>query len=96
MSTKKSTPKPADKPVKNLNPEDATSANENQTTDTGAEASNNAPEGPVQNQKVPEAFLMTKAQLEEFVDCINSVVGNKYARQTIFNCLNGSVTPVAN
>lgn len=94
MSSKKSNPKAVNAPVKQLNPEmDNTSVNES-PDDASANVDPKVEEGPQPQNKTPETFVVTKTQLEEIADCINSVIGNKYAKQTIFNCLNANITPV--
>lgn len=94
MSNKKLNQKPVDKSVKQLNPEEGNTSPEKATDNTGTEAASK-PEGPQQQPgPAPKYFTMSREQLDEVADCINSVVGNKYAKQTIFNCLNGNITPV--
>lgn len=49
---------------------------------------------PQATQKQPIGFETTMQGLNELADAINSVVANKYVKQTIFNALNNVMTPI--
>lgn len=51
---------------------------------------------PKSTTEQPTSFLITRAGVDELVDCIGSIVPNRHLQRTIFTTINEVLTPLNN